>query len=364
MLSVALLLGFYLLGVLVLAASVGAIWLMLAAGYINVGVVLAAPAVAFAVLRGMLTAGHKFKGLPGSVQVTPQTQPELFGEITDIADRMGADAPDEVYLVHDVNAFVLEDTRLLGLVTRKRVMGIGLPLIDSLSVDELRGVIAHEFGHYAGGDTRLAPVVYRGRTSILQTIRSLGGGFVASIYVQYFKVFLRTSMAVSRRQELAADAWAVTVAGTGPTVATNQRLGALGAANDAFLDQYVHSLWIEGRRPVNQFSGFRRMVGHADNADAFRDAAEAVLRRTADAYDSHPSSSERIAFVRELPHVADPGDDRPARALLHDLESLEVELTAAYASVTWLGGALTPVGWDDAGSVYAERLLPISDALM
>ena len=51
-----------------------------------------------------------------------------------------------------------------------RVMIVGVPLMHILSERQLRGVIAHEFGHYSGGDTRLGPWIYRTRETIGRTI--------------------------------------------------------------------------------------------------------------------------------------------------------------------------------------------------
>jgi len=40
-------------------------------------------------------------------------------------------------------------------------MVIGLPLMQIMTVSQMRAVLAHEFGHYYGGDTKLGPWVYR-----------------------------------------------------------------------------------------------------------------------------------------------------------------------------------------------------------
>lgn len=57
--------------------------------------------------------------------------------------------PAKVYLVPEVNAWVCERGGFMGIGSRM-VMGIGLPLLKLLNVDEFKGVIAHEFGHYYG----------------------------------------------------------------------------------------------------------------------------------------------------------------------------------------------------------------------
>ncbi len=361
LLSVALLVGFYALGLVVIAALLGVNWLLLSAGQIHFGLVIAAAVGIFGVVRGFFTSGSKFRGLPAAVEVSSVDQPALFREIRAIADHMQTSMPDRVFLVHDVNAFVLEDTRLLGLLTRQRVMGIGLPLLNALTVDELRGVIAHEFGHYAGNDTRLAPLVYRGRESILRTIGSVGGGVVASVYVSYFKLFLRVSMSVSRQQELAADEWAVRVAGSDPAVETQRRINALGSAHAEFVEQYVHGLWIRGHRPLNQFDGFQQMLADEGNQEAMASAVESSLARVADRFDSHPSASERIAFIRSLPIVPATGDNDRASSLLVDAGVCEAQVTDAYLAAAWSGGELQLVDWDDAGSVYGGSLREVSD---
>ena len=49
-------------------------------------------------------------------------------------------------------------------------MIVGLPLLHLVSERGLRAVIAHEFGHYAGGDTKLGPWIHRTRAAIGRTI--------------------------------------------------------------------------------------------------------------------------------------------------------------------------------------------------
>jgi Zn-dependent protease with chaperone function len=340
---------------IVIVACGALVWAMFKVGRIQFGLVAFAVASMVAVIKGFVTTGSKFKGIPGSVQVTEEEQPELFRVVGEVADAMNAHRPDEVYLVHDVNAFVLEDTRLLGLITRKRVMGIGLALMNTFTVDEMRGVIAHEFGHYAGGDTRLAPLVYRGRESIFRTLKNLGGGILRNIYIAYFKLFLRTSMSVSRNQELAADEWSVRIAGSEPTIATHRRLGANGLAYDAFLGRYVQPLWRSGFRPVNQFDGFRQMVEHNGNALALAETAKVVLGRSSSEFDSHPAAAERIAFIQSLPSVSAVGDSRLARELLLESDRLEAAVTTQLQLAASSGAPLQPVTWDQAAPVLAER---------
>jgi heat shock protein HtpX len=96
-----------------------------------------------------------------------------------------------VYLIGQVNAFVADRGGIMGFGSR-RVMGIGLPLLSILTVSELRGVLAHEFAHYYGGDTRLGPWVYKTQSAMIRTFQNIGklgsAGRIAVFQVMYLVV--------------------------------------------------------------------------------------------------------------------------------------------------------------------------------
>jgi heat shock protein HtpX len=84
-------------------------------------------------------------------------------------------------------------------------------MLTLLNVSELSGVIAHEFGHYHGGDTKLGPWIYRTRVAIGRTIVSLAQGgstIVRAPFEWYGTFFLKVTHSISRVQEFAADALA------------------------------------------------------------------------------------------------------------------------------------------------------------
>jgi heat shock protein HtpX len=92
--------------------------------------------------------------------------------VSSLSRATGEAMPKEVYLIADVNAWVAQRGGILGVGSR-RVMGLGLPLMRILSLTQLRAVLAHEFGHYYGGDTRLGPLVYNMRSAIGRTVYNL-----------------------------------------------------------------------------------------------------------------------------------------------------------------------------------------------
>jgi Zn-dependent protease with chaperone function len=300
---------------------------------------------------------------PPGVRVGPDDQPALLALIEDEARGCGEDPPTEVYVTFEVNAGVTEVGR------GRRVMIVGLPLLQLVTERGLRSIIAHEFGHYAGGDTRLGAWIYRTRETIVRTIGHLSDPdgdeswsqvVVRMPFLWYGKAFLRITNAISRREEFAADAFAAARAGRDVHVATLRRIHAYAPAFDVFWSNEVQPLLSAGRRPpVGE--GFHAFV----HAPAIERAATAHLEHelaegVTDPYDSHPSLAERIAAVEHCP-PGEADDSPPAAALIHDPVALEA------AQAAHVFGADTeqwqPVGWDAVGAeVYLDRAQRLVDA--
>ncbi len=180
-------------------------------GQIQLRLVLVCLAAAGIIIWSVLPRRDQFVA-PGP-QLLPAEHPALFGEVEAVAQRLGQAPPSEVYLAADVNAGVMERGGILG-IGRKRVMLIGLPLLQMLTVEQVRGIVAHEFGHFYGGDTRLGPWIYKTRETIGRTIRNIGkGSWLQAPFRWYGLMFLRTTHAISRRQEFVADRRAAGIVG-------------------------------------------------------------------------------------------------------------------------------------------------------
>lgn len=95
------------------------------------------------------------------IEITAAEQPELFAFLRRLCDETGAPFPYRVFLCSEVNAAVFYDRSLLSLIfpTRKNLL-IGLGLINALTLDEFKAVLAHEFGHFSQSSMRLGRYVY------------------------------------------------------------------------------------------------------------------------------------------------------------------------------------------------------------
>ena len=347
-LAVALMLGFY---VLAIAMAGALIYLPYAeytyAGSLHVKLAFFCILGAGIILWSILPRPDRFT--PPGPALEPKEHPKLFASLTEIANATKQEMPSEIYLMAEVNAWVMDRRGFMGFGSR-RVMGLGLPLLQVLSVSQLRAVLAHEFGHFHGGDTKLGPWVYKTRIAIGRTLQGLAAhdSLLQKPFLWYGKAFLRITHAVSRRQEFAADALAAHLVGAHPLIEGLKRLHGATLAFNAYWSNEVAPVVSQGFHPP-LVEGFRRYlastrVTEAVSACLDRELAAAEMNP----YDTHPPLRERIAAVQSWLNGEPPGSDLPAISLLGDLEGLETRLISAASSES-TAQAMQLIGWSEVG---------------
>lgn len=349
-LAIALMIGFYLLAI---GLAAGLFWVPYAevmyAQRIHVKMAVLCVVGGGMILWSIFPRVDRFEA-PGP-RLEADKHPRLFATLDDVARRTGQQMPAEVYLVGDVNAWVANRGGIMGFGSR-RVMGIGLPLLQALTVSEMRGVLAHEFGHYHGGDTKLGPWVYKTRAAIGRTLENLasGGqvhGAMALLQIPfdlYGKLFLRVTHAVSRHQEYQADALAARTVGAKPLVSALEKVRSAAGAYNAYWRSEVVPVLGAGRLPPLA-AGFGTFVVAPHVADAMARTLTEARQASADPYDTHPPLGERIAALAALPSGESPADDPPAITLLEDVGAMEHALLQSLAP----DEKLAPVAWDAVG---------------
>jgi len=111
---------------------------------------------------------------PPGAPLTEEQAPQLWSLVRELAVAVGTRPPDEIRLDATVNAGIWEDAGLVGLRPGRRYLYLGAPLLECVTVSQLRAVLAHELGHYAGGHTLFGAPTYRGMRSIVDTLGRLG----------------------------------------------------------------------------------------------------------------------------------------------------------------------------------------------
>jgi Zn-dependent protease with chaperone function len=364
-LAVALMVAFYGLALLVIAALLDLVLLEVRFGKFNPftpPITIVAIVGAFLILKSIVPRPDRFLA-PGP-RLEPVEQPRLFAELRRVAAATEQEMPADVYLLLDVNAWVSQRGGFMGIRSR-RVMGLGLPLLQVLDRGQLRGVIAHEFGHYHGGDVRIGPWIYHTRAALVRTLRELtlapgAVGLLTAPFRWYATLFFRVTHAVSRHQELLADALAARVAGA---LALGSGLRARHAAGLVF-PMYLHAdvdpVVTAGYLPPLA-AGFSQVLERPEISRKLEEAVEQEYKEgKPDPYDTHPPLRERLAALGVTPSgPALPAGER-ALSLLDGLPTLERDLATAWANrtVTEQPSALnrgrvtslTSLTWDEVGT--------------
>ncbi len=340
--AIVMLLGFYVLALGIVGGLGWATYALLAGGHGGAGAAklgYLTIAVAAGILLALWRVIRAKPQPPSGLPVSREQAPELWGTVGELARELKTREPDQILLVPEVNAAVTEEARLLGLIGGRRTMLLGVPLLQALTVAQLRSVLAHELGHYSGSHTRLGPIAYRGRVAMVATVGNLSG-VVAWLFGLYARLYFLVEAAVSRRQELEADQASVRIAGRTTAQSALRELPVLDAAWNFYFGRYVAAGWEAGYAPNDIFGGFGELLRHRTDELA-RLRSEAPPSESS-AWDSHPPIAARIAAMESMPEAAVAPDTRPATVLVRDLD----QANAALARSALKLGDLTLVPWD------------------
>lgn len=347
--------GYYVLavavaGLLVLIPYAG-VRLHLTNSFYMLALYMACIGAAAVILWSLIPRRERFVE-PGP-RLTPESDPRLFEEITWIARELEQKAPAEVYLGLDVNAWVGSRGGFMGFGSR-RIAGVGLALLGTLSVGEFRAVLAHEFGHFRRGDTRLGPWIYKTRSTIGRTLEHLPelaqfkriAGFVSLVqrpFVFYANTFIRITQAISRRQEYLADEVSAAAAGRDEAISALRMTCMANMGLQSYWQNLLGpALDADFLPPVAE--GLRLYVeGHKDQwAEALNWQLENVQSQP---HDSHPALGERLKALEALPAGREPEAGPPAVSLLSDVNGREKELFVFMNPEA--GAKLRPFEWRD-----------------
>lgn len=268
---------------------------------------------ASALLYGIAAVSRTEEPSPDAVLLRRADAPGLWRLVEDLAQQLRTRPPSRIYLTSEANASVSEDARLLGFAVGERTMNLGVPLLLWLKPVELRAVLCHELGHYAGRHTRFGAITYRGAASLRSTLfrlrmtaRSDGARFGYSWLFQaaigaYAWVYLRLSLAVRRRQELEADAEAAAAVGPEVTAQALRAVHALGITWTGFESSYLRPLQRLGFVPEDVFEAFAAMLGDPLVRKRMAELRAHPVEAGRSPLDSHPPLARRLALIEARP---------------------------------------------------------------
>lgn len=299
-------------------------------------------------------------------EITEKQEPELFKFINEVADNAGAPRPHRVYLSPRVNASVFYDLSIINLVfpTRKN-LEIGLGLVNSLTLNEFKAVLAHEFGHFAQKTMAVGRWVYISRQiashivgardwfdKLIKGISSVDLrvawiGWLLSIFVwairslmdTLFTIVILAERALSREMEFNADLVAVSLSGSDAIVNGLYKLEAADNAWDQSVQYGVDALY-EGKAVSDVFNlqkYFIKKIGIIIDKPEYgnppvieNSSSQRIFKKHLASppkmWSTHPSGFEREENAKRI-YINAPKDERSSWILFKDAEDLKQKMT-------------------------------------
>lgn len=230
--------------------------------------------------------------------VSREQAPALFNELERLAEGIGAPRIDEIRLVDDFNAAAMEASMAWRFWRKRRVLVLGVPLLALTDVDDARGVIAHELGHFSHRHGRLGQWIYRARVAWSSyaheplasvSLFERGAAFFAHWFAPYFS---KQAFTYSRLCEYEADAYAASVVGPVPMAAGLLTIATLGRRWADMSDKQLPRLIAEQDAPPPAW--IAHVQQHVLTQPAQAGEFELLKDAASTADDTHPSTAERI----------------------------------------------------------------------
>ena len=260
---------------------------------------------------GMIRIGWRMlttrQPMPEGRWIGAEEAPALFARLEQMRASMNGPAIDGVLLFPEMNAFAV--SRPLGglwfVPWRRRYIGMGVPLLQTLSEEEALAVVAHEYGHLSGHPSRFDAFVYRLRYRLIELWQSTNtwndwpSRLLKRFLGWYIPRFDRSAFALCRAAEYAADRASRELVGGRQAAEALMRVRVA----DTYIDRHFwHDVFARVKqeadpavvRPWQQLPHLVRQNHDEDmSADLLRDA----LQVETDTYDTHPALHDRLTAL-------------------------------------------------------------------
>jgi len=288
--------------------------------------------------------------------VTRAETPPLFAALDELQRELRSAPFHEVLVVPQCNAAVVQHPRLGVFGWPRNYLLLGLPLLDGLSADEMRAVLAHEFAHLSRQHGRMGQRVYCLRRSWEKVFEEFSKANVkgqVSLRPLYKKFldwfwpqFNAHAFVLSRADEYEADGYAARIVGA-QHIASSLLWIKLGARH--FDDHFWPDLWqratTEPEPPPDAFVKVRETIRSGfPLAEVGRWIEEAFRQKTTNA-DTHPCLTERLKAVKQFPE-----------AVARDEFPTPPNPVAVSASESWFGEGISKIR-EDIGATWAKEIV-------
>ncbi len=267
--------------------------------------------------------------------------PDLWREVDALRGALRTPPIHQLVLTEDFNAAIVQTPRLGIFGPYRNTLILGMELLLSLSPEQARAVMAHEFGHLSGNHGRLGGWIYRVRESwfrIMEGFAATEGWLVAPMkkfFRWYAPSFSGYTFVFARHNEYDADSMAAEL--TSPQTATSALLATM-LQSELTDRQFWQGIYAQAdEQPSVEPRAFTRLSQYLRREKPDKQEARAlfqqIMARQTGHADTHPALADRLKALG------------PAR--------ISFQRAATSAADDWLGDQL-PAVIDDFDRTWAE----------
>ncbi|MHA3788722.1 M48 family metalloprotease [Flavobacterium hauense] len=361
-------------GVMLIALRPSFATLMLGLGCISIGLLILFFMVKFVFSKNKTDRSQL-------IEIKQQDEPQLFAFIKEIVDETGTDFPKKIYISSEVNASVFYDSSFWSMfLPVKKNLHLGVGLMNSVTVDEFKGIVAHEFGHFSQRSMKVGSYVYNvnyilhnmlydnaSYDTIISKWANISSyfSFAALIGIRIidgiqwvlrkvYEVVNINYLALSREMEFHADEVAANVAGSQALATSLVRLDLAGHAYNHTLEFYGQKI-ADNKKPDNIFPQMSHVMIHWANEfklPTVNGLPQATLDSKTrfnksklsfgDQWSSHPSDKDRINRLESLNIPIKNTDTNIATTLFKNNQETQKTVTAKLFSEVNYAGIILP----------------------
>jgi len=276
--------------------------------YVHSAVILKVGVFAVIIIAAIIRSLWVKFDVPKGVALSRDAAPKLWLEVDRIAEAIQADHPDKIILNTELNAAAFQRPRLGIFGFYENILLLGMPLLLTLSPDEARSVIAHEYGHFSGQHGRFGAWAYRVNQTWYQLRQNLAqsGGRGAWLFVSFVRWFsprfAAMTFALRRQHEYEADQAAAQIASPQTAATALMRLSYLGEHVDkSFWTPFYDQVKQLPHPPVHAFSAMPSSLASQTPSVDIAAKLGAALKEKTDYDDTHPCLTDRLSAMKQLP---------------------------------------------------------------
>lgn len=315
------------------------------------------------------------------IEINESQEPRLFNMIREIVLEVGTSFPKKVYLSSDVNASVFYDSSFWSMfLPIKKNLQIGLGLVNTVTEEELKAILSHEFGHFSQRTMKVGSYVYNvnqviynmlfdneSYKELIQTWANLSGYFSIFVTVaikinegiqwilkKLYEVINKSYLGLSREMEFHADEIAASVTGYLPLKKSLLRMTLADNSFNIVLNFYNDKISanLKSENLYRDQTSVMHFISEENNLKMTNDLPEISPEEQSkfdksklvikDQWASHPSVNERIKRLEQTGYVRDSHANSLANSIFSDIIQLQEKFTnMIFEAVTYQGEATT-----------------------